>query len=197
MPAHFTPEQQEAIRAELFRVGLDLCRTTGVKKLTVAGLTEGCGIAKGSFYSFYSSKEQFLMELIRCTEARRDELLAARLKGRDRMSVHEFLEFYREYFASGYDFMGALTVDDFMWLRDHLPKGFMFDPRLDRETAAAMLRLTYDARPDCDPGVMVNLLKSIYAMREHRATFCQESLPESIELILQLLERYLTEPPGR
>lgn len=192
MPAHFTQEQQNAIRENLFHVGLDLSRTIGVKKMTISNLTKGCGIAKGSFYSFYESKEVFLMALIKYTETKKNELLTTKLNGRDKMSVHEFFEFYREYFESGFDFMAALTVDDFLWLRDHLPKGFMFEPTIDKETAASMLSLTYDIRSDYDPGIVVNLIKSIYAMKEHRNTFCQESLHESIEMILQLLESYLT-----
>lgn len=193
MPAHFTKEQQDNIREKLFYVGLELSRTIGIKKMTVTNLTKGCGIAKGSFYSFYESKEMFLVALISYTNHKRSELLTSKLNGREKMSVHEFFEFYREYFKSGFDFMGGLTVDDFLWLRDHLPKGFMFEPKIDRETAAEMLSLTYDVRTDYDPGIVVNLIKSIYAMKEHQATFCRESLPESIEMILQLLEDYLTQ----
>lgn len=196
MPAHFTKQQQEDIRIGLFQAGIDLSRTVGVRKMTVSGLTKGCGIAKGSFYSFYESKEQFLMALIRYTEEKRAELLTAKLNGREQMSVHEFFVFYREYFASGFDFMGGLTVEDFLWLREHLPKGFMFEPQLDKETIKDMLQFTYDIRPDYDPGIAVNLMKAIYAMKEHRATFCQEALPDSMEMILQLLESYLTAKEG-
>lgn len=192
MPAHFTKEQQEDIRERLFQAGLELSRTIGVKKMTVSKLTKNCGIAKGSFYSFYESKEAFLIALIKYTDSKKNELLTAKLSGRDKMSVHEFFEFYREYFESGFDFMGGLTVDDFLWLRDHLPKGFMFEPKIDKETVVRMLSLTYDIIPDYDPGIIVNLIKSIYAMKEHRNTFCQESIPESAEMILQLLENYLT-----
>ena len=39
---------------------------------------------------------------------------------------------------------------------------------------------------------MVNLMKSIYAMREHRANLVEESLDNSIEMVLRLLEVYVS-----
>lgn len=39
---------------------------------------------------------------------------------------------------------------------------------------------------------VVNLMKSIYAMREHRATLVEESLDNSIEMVIRLLEVYIS-----
>lgn len=73
MPTAFTAEQQESIREELFLKGIQLIRRLGVKRTTVEKLTRECGIAKGSFYLFYPSKEEYLMALAEYASGRADE----------------------------------------------------------------------------------------------------------------------------
>ncbi len=47
----------------------------GIRSTTVADITKAAGIAKGSFYSFYSSKEALLMSLLdEIEEAARDHM---------------------------------------------------------------------------------------------------------------------------
>lgn len=41
-------------------------------------------------------------------------------------------------------------------------------------------------------GTVVNLIKSIYAMREHRAALVEESLDNGIEMVLRMLEIYVS-----
>lgn len=192
VPVPFTPVQQEELREQLFHEGIRLCRTLGVQRMTVARLTQACGIAKGSFYSFFESKEAFILSLIDYADQKAEEMLLNKLAGRAKMSVHEFFEFFREYLHSDYDLMNGLKIDDFLWLRTHMKDENLFDPRNQMETAGSWLSLIGDMRRDVDSGTVVNLIKSIYAMREHRDTMVEASLENSIEMILQMLENYLT-----
>lgn len=68
----------------------------------------------------------------------------------------------------------------------------LFNPVDQMETVKTWLSLISDAREDIDCGTVVNLIKSIYAMREHRDTLVEESLERSIEMILRLLEAYIS-----
>ena len=43
----------------------------------------------------------------------------------------------------------------------------------------------------CNAGFNFFPIKSIYAMREHRAAMVEESLDNSIEMVLRLLEIYI------
>ena len=60
------------------------------------------------------------------------------------------------------------------------------------EMARTWLSLISDPRKNIDYGTVVNLIKSIYAMREHRDTMVEESLDNSIEMVLRLLEIYIS-----
>ncbi|MCM1388598.1 MAG: TetR/AcrR family transcriptional regulator [Bacillus sp. (in: Bacteria)] len=192
MPSSFTKKQQEEIRTQLFHEGIKLFRTLGVQRTTVSKLTAACGIAKGSFYSFYESKEAFILALSKWAETKTEEMLKEKLAGRSQMSAHEFLEFFREYLYSEYDLMNGLTVDDFLWLKKHMADAGLFNPIDQMALAQTWLSLIYDVRENIDYGIVVNLIKSIYAMREHRDTLVEASLDNSIEIMLRVLEIYIS-----
>lgn len=191
MPTAFTKEQQEEIREQLFHAGVRLSRELGVQRMTVSKLTAACGIAKGSFYSFYESKEEFILALAGWANRNAEEMLRRRLAGRAQMTAHEFFEFLRDFLYSEYDLMNGLTVDDFLWLKTHMADADLFNPQDQLETVKMWLSLISDAREGVDGGTVVNLVKSIYAMREHRANLVEGSLDNSIEMVLRLLEVYI------
>lgn len=192
MPEAFSKERQEEIREQLFRAGVRLSRTLGVQRMTIAKLTASCGIAKGSFYSFYESKEEFILALIEWANRKTEEMLDRKLAGRRQMSAHEFLEFFKEFLYSEYDLMNGLTVNDFLWLKTHMADADLFNPADQMETVKIWLSLIRDIREGIDYGTVVNLMKSIYAMREHRDTLVEESLDHSIGMVLRLLEVYIS-----
>lgn len=192
MPAPFTKEQQEEIRELLFHAGMRLCRTLGVQRMTVSRLAAACGIAKGSFYSFFESKEAFILALWKYACRKREEMFLEKLDGRLRMTTREFFEFFREYLRSEFDFMNGLTIDDFVWLRAHMADADLFNPYHQLDELKRWLSSLSDVREDIDFGAVVNLIKSIYALRKHSGTLVEASLEHSIELILRMLEIYIS-----
>lgn len=196
MSGHFTEEQQNAIREALFRAGMEYLKAYGVQKMTVDKLVAAAGIAKGSFYHFYKSKEEFLFALSEYTGGKMSEMLRRKLAGREKLSAAEFTEFLREYLHSDYDIMGNLTVDDFLWAKKHLAAYQVFEPDSQVLVAKYWMGMIENVSEHANPGVLVNLVKCIYAMREHRNTIVQAALDESIEVQLRAIEAYLVNGKG-
>ena len=122
MPTAFTDEELEHIRSALIQAGIRLSKELGLQKMSVEKLTAAVGIAKGSFYMFFGSKEDFILEVAEYTGAQTQKMLLSRLNGRRKMSAHEFMEFFSEYLHSDFDLMNGLTVEDFFWLKKHIKK---------------------------------------------------------------------------
>lgn len=191
MSGHFTEEQQNEIREKLFHAGIEYLKTYGVQKITVDKLVAAVGIAKGSFYNFYKSKEEFLFALSEYAGNKMDEMLRRKLRGREQLPVEEFMDFLREYLHSDYDLMASLTVDDFLWMRKHLADYRPFEPAAQVLIVKYWMGMIENVDENANPGVIVNLIKCIYAMREHRATMVQAALDQSIDIQLQAIEAYL------
>ena len=192
MPTAFTEEESERIRQELILAGIRLSKELGLQKMSVEKLTDAVGIAKGSFYLFFASKEDFILEIANYTGEETQKMLISKLNGRRQMSAHEFIEFFDEYLHSDFEVMSGLTVNDFLWLQKHIKKQPLFDPNIQIKTAELWLSLIYDVREDVDAGTFVNLIKSIYAIREHRDTMVKASIENSIHVILGAIEIYIS-----
>lgn len=192
MPTAFTEEEAKRIKQELILAGIRLSKELGLQKMSVEKLTAAVGIAKGSFYLFFDSKEDFILEIANYTGEGTQKLLLSKLNGRRQMSAHEFIEFFDEYLHSDFDVMSGLTVNDFFWLQKHIKKQMLFDPNQQIKTAELWLSLIDDVREGVDVGTFVNLIKSIYAIREHRDTMAAASIENSIRVLLQTIEIYIS-----
>ena len=192
MPTAFTDEEMKRIRSELIHAGIRLSKELGLQRMSVERLTSAVGIAKGSFYLFFGSKEDFILEVAEYTGIETQKMLLARLNGRSQMSAHEFIEFFDEYLHSELDLMNGLTVDDFFWLKKHIKKQTLFEPNAQTQTAKQWLSLINDVRDGVDAGTFVNLMKSIYAIREHSDTMVKGSIESSIQVILRTIEIYIS-----
>lgn len=192
MPTAFTEEEMNRIRSGLIQAGIRLSKELGLQKMSVEKLTEAVGIAKGSFYFFFCSKEDFILAIAEYTGSETQKMLLSRLNGRRRMSAHEFMEFFNEYLHSDLDLMNGLTVNDFFWLKKHIKKQSLFDPDAQIKTAEMWLSLIDDVRPGADAGTFVNLIKAIYAIREHGDTMVKGSIESSVQVLLRTIEIYIS-----
>lgn len=192
MPNAFTEEESKRIRQELILAGIRLSKELGVQKMSVEKLTAAVGIAKGSFYIFFGSKEDFILEVAAYASEETQKMLFKKLNGRTQMSAHEFMEFFNEYLHSDLDLMNGLTVSDFYWLKNHIKKQVLFDPDMQIKTAQFWLSLISDVREGVDTGTFVNLIKSIYAIREHSDTMVTASLENSVRILLHTIEIYIS-----
>lgn len=192
MPIAFTEEEMTKLRHELILAGIRLSRELGLQRMSVEKITSAVGIAKGSFYIFFDSKEDFILEIADYANKETEKMLLAALNGRRQMSAHEFISFFNTYIHSDYDLMGGLTVNDFFWLQKHIKKQDMFDPDAQLKTAQLWLSLINDVRNSVDVGTFINLIKSIYAIREHSDTMVKASIENSIQVILRTIEIYIS-----
>lgn len=64
MPRRFTADEEQRIGAALVEAGRRIMGLRGVRKTSIDELVNAAGIAKGSFYRFYPSKEALALEIL-------------------------------------------------------------------------------------------------------------------------------------
>lgn len=74
MPANFTAMEKQTIFSKLDEEGYKALKKCGLKKLNIRDLAKAVGIATGTFYNFFPSKEDFVYHLI--LKKREDSLAA-------------------------------------------------------------------------------------------------------------------------
>lgn len=98
----FTPKEQEVLRRKLLDEAYRLFSTQGYAKTSVEEIARAVGIAKGSFYHFFASKEHLVWELNKLgdEEARaKVESLLARLDEDPEEAIKDALRAVFAYYA--------------------------------------------------------------------------------------------------
>jgi AcrR family transcriptional regulator len=69
MPKAFSETERARIKAKLIAAGKRLINQAGLRHLVVDDVAREGGISKGSFYSFYPSREEFILSVFESWEA--------------------------------------------------------------------------------------------------------------------------------
>lgn len=73
----FSDRERDAIRQQLLETGRELFSQYGVKKTTVSELTDAVGIAEGTFYRFFDSKDELYWAVLETERERVEAKYAA------------------------------------------------------------------------------------------------------------------------
>lgn len=68
MPKAFSPPDRARIQAKLLAAGKRVLNAAGIRLLVVDDVAREAGISKGSFYSFYPSREEFILSIFESWE---------------------------------------------------------------------------------------------------------------------------------
>ena len=181
MAGGFTEKERVEIRQRLLDSGYELSAEIGIKKMTIAMIAKNTGVAVGTFYNFFASKEEYVVAMIRDTEVKYEKEMASHFSQDGTIALKKFLGVFRENFKPENNFLLRIKLDDWVNTANDLKKyEFMF----------AKIR---GIRKDAEPGVVVNFIKSIYALYQNRDTLFEGSLQTNVDLIFDALYRYLKE----
>src|SRR5690625_1389864 len=95
LASKFSQQEREYIYNQLLKSGRELLGNHALSKTSISGLTNQVGIAQGTFYDFYETKEALYFEIIEQEESYiREKLLnKVLLKGKlTKETIREFLQ---------------------------------------------------------------------------------------------------------
>lgn len=191
MAGGFSDKEREEIRQKLLDSGYELSTDIGLKKMTVAMIAGSAGIAVGTFYNFYASKEEFVIAIIRDTEMRFENEMAKHFSKDGTISLKKFLEVFRGNFKPENNILLRMKLDDWVWLKSHISDSAYLNKTTDIKKYEFLFTRIKGIRQDADPGVVVNFIKSIYALYQNRDSLFEDSLQTNVDLIFETVYRYL------
>lgn len=122
MPKIFTEQEREMIRGKLLDAGLALLESKRYRNISVDEIASEVGIAKGTFYNFFSSKEVYFYEIMQVIKEKNRETMQAVLlcERLTRDDVAAYL--YRKYtqIKTVYDYF---TPEEMKLIMRKLPDG--------------------------------------------------------------------------
>ena len=193
MAGGFSDKERVEIRQRLLNSGYELSTEVGIKKMTIAMIAKNSEVAVGTFYNFFASKEEYVVAMIRDTEVKYEKKMASHFSKDGTIALKKFLEVFRENFKPENNFLLRIKLDDWVWLKSHISDSAYLNMANDLKKYEFMFAKIRGIRKDAEPGIVVNFIKSIYALYQNRDTLFEESLQTNVDLIFDTLYRYLKE----
>lgn len=192
MPSIFTKEDKERIRTQLLAEGRQMMLERGIAKTNIDELAENAGIAKGTFYHFFSSKQDFILEIIhayqdeKLTQLKR---LAADKKGK--LTYFEALKWYKTLYLPQENPLFQVSKKDLDWIMTKIPSERLFRPEVDVQTGKLILSMIEGVREDIDYRVLANFPKMAALAIENKEFMHQEVLEINFQLMIDCMYRYI------
>lgn len=191
--AKFTEEEKEKIYDSLMEHGRQLFSTHGLKKTSIGDLTKAVGIAQGSYYLFFQSKEELYFAVLGQEEEAIRTYLVEKYFASGTFTKEQFREFLRESFAIMEEnpFIQQLHQDGLLETlfrklpADTLEQHFADDsafllPFIEKAQAKGMLIQT-------KPETIVSLIRSIVLLSLQKEKIGVDHYEKTIELLIELI----------
>jgi AcrR family transcriptional regulator len=173
MPRGFTEQEKRAIREKLIEKGRQHFERFGVRKTNVADLAREAGIAKGSFYLFFESKEDLFLTINEAFDKKLQREISRRLEKSQnpKETLRKFLLHVLDLFEIDPMLKLAVNKEEFESLSRKIPPDKF--RRHQESTMAFLTRLVERWQQDgiirdYDPKVIVGAVKSLYFVVLHR-----------------------------
>jgi AcrR family transcriptional regulator len=192
MPKAFSEAERQRINARLIASGKRLINVMGIRRLAVDDVAREAGISKGSFYSFYPSREDFILSVFEAWEEEyRGALLRQITEGRG--TPQQRIE---RFFLGAFEIlqrepgMATVGLKDIQTIIERLPP-----ERIEAHQAADSKVLT-DAFAGwvrsglLDPGFLDafrGLVPALFSIAIHREDFPAGTFDPAVRLIAQSL----------
>jgi AcrR family transcriptional regulator len=201
LPRIFSETDRQAIRRSLLQKGRELFLRYGLRKTNVSELARAAGIAKGTFYHFFDSKEELCLEIFHREEddlrGRLQELLARHEDAREALCA--VLDFSLSYVRGDF-LLGRLRESGEYALLSrgagqarmarHLSRDLEFV-----ECLQAALRAKGAACP-LQPAVVAGILRATVLLAFHEQDIGAELYGPALKHIVDWIARGITGPGG-
>ncbi len=191
MSPQFNDKEKQSIREALLAAGKDLFAKFGLKKTNIDDLTHRAGIAKGSFYRFFQSKEELYFDIFLIKEK----------KLRENLFTHTGTAVTPEHFKTllfkGFSkiwrdpiLRRLYTTDEYKLLLRKLPKE-KIRQHTDQDVdflLPLILKWQKEKRMvDIKPDLIVSALRSIFILGLHKDEIGKEYFEDTIKLLIDLV----------
>ncbi len=199
----FSEGERERIRSGLLETGRELFTRYGIKKTTIAELTDPVGIAPSTFYQFFDSKEDLYAEILEeVSHEIVGPIMANSFEATDdpEEAIREFLRRLLDEMETN-PLLERVVVEG--TAQEHLDRGTKEEKRAEREEELAYI-LPYTERwheqgrvRGPDPKVVASVIRAMGFMTLHRDDIGADLYPATRDLMIDAIAAGLADTERR
>ena len=193
MPKKFSKQERDWILHKLLLEGRRSFEAVGLKKTSVEDLTKIAGIAQGSFYLFFGSKEELFFEILQEDEKRIRDTMLQSFKPGAAVTKEGIKRFLLESF---------IMIDESPLMRQMILRGEM--DQLIRKLPRELLERNFSEDKDSltpviatwqaagimsgvAPDLIVSLIRSLVLLTLHKEEIGEKLFPATFDLLVEVM----------
>lgn len=190
MPQIFDEEGREKVRLQLLEHGFDLIKMYGLKKTSISDITERAGIATGTFYNFFKTKEEFVYQIV-VYKRMQSKAMLVELTKKGKIGRKAFRQYLLSLYTSDNNIFEFLSESEISQLKARWPKEYWISSSNDQATVSHILEMVKNPNPNCDWKVLGNMFKAMALIGHARKQLYPDEYEETIERFSDCIVRYV------
>ena len=188
-PAIFNDKTRENIRAKMLNIGFELIKKNGYKKTSVENITKLSGIAKGTFYNFFDSKEHLVVEIIAYRNTCILRNINSYCENKEFNNREDVIKLAQYIFsAENENLYSYLTFVEIEQIIKKQPN-FIAPDKSVKDVIKRLISFVPNANANCNWKVIVNYARIISIVKnfDDTASFYKDEIHKNIASILNLI----------
>lgn len=191
MPAIFSEQQKEKLREQLLITGFELLKQFGYRKMTIDDITKKCAIAKGTFYRFFKSKEDFVYELMIYERDKEKQALLDALDSEGHLNQSAFKNYVKNMFHNSVNVFSYMTQEEITLLQASWPEEYLLNVENDEKTTNWLLSFIPNKSEEVDWRIFANYMKAIAIVEVHKSLLNPETAEIFLDQLINDMIRYV------
>ena len=190
MPQIFDKVGRDTVRTQLLEKGFELIKQHGMKKTSVSEIAKKTGIATGTFYNFFPSKEEFIYQLV---IYKRHSVKTAfeELTVNGKADKEAFREYLRKIYFEDNDVFQYLRDEEIDILRSRWSEEYWKNEKNDEQTSKWILEHLTGLNEKVNWKIFANFTKSLSLIRHGKDKLYQEEYEATLTMVIDALIDYL------
>ena len=196
MMARISTEQRKQIHETLLTQSKELFIQYGFSKTSIDDIVNACGIAKGSFYSYYPSKEELFYAVLRREEEIKNKIIAE-VMGESLPPKELLIRFFDISFKAIEEnafLQNLYQRGEYEKIVKRLPKELIEDhAKEDLESSLDFVKfLQGKGITEEDPEVLIGLFRLMMLLPLHREEIGEQAFGKTVKKMIECLSNGLT-----
>jgi AcrR family transcriptional regulator len=188
MPKVYSDEKRIEIKERLMIVGVELIKVYGMKRMSIEEITKKVGIAQGTFYNFFKSKEIFVCEIARAYQQKLNDHINELVETKGSLSRGDVRAFYRATFLEDENSIYRyLSREDIQTIITRVPASYVNDISKGRDAIARVFEKVENKKEICDIDLIYNWIQLLNLAVENKDLLSEVAFEKTIDKILDNL----------
>lgn len=196
MMARISTEQRKQIHETLLTQSKELFIQYGFSKTSIDDIVNACGIAKGSFYSYYPSKEELFYAVLRREEEIKNKIIVEVMNESlpPKELLIRFFEISFKAIEENAFLQNLYQRGEYEKIMKRLPKELIEDhAKEDVESSLDFVKfLQGKGITEEDPEILIGLFRIIMLLPLHREEIGEQTFLKTIKKLIECLSNDLT-----